>query len=268
MSITIGLSRGSGSPKYKNYWNWIRKHEPDATIIDLFIEPNFEETLPKLDALILTGGGDIHPDAYHMPKALNVSNGIDRKRDEREFHALEYSFNKKLPVLGVCRGIQTINVHLGAPLIPHIPDVSTYQSYHLKLEDGGDNSHKISVEPGSLLYRATGELEGTVNSAHHQGVKELAQGLTATATSPDGLIEAIEWQEPEHRSFLLAVQWHPERMDQESPFARRLIEQFLVEAHSSKILQATSLPEPKTESTKTETKLDNNQGEDLLPIIN
>ena len=268
MSITIGLSQGSGTPKYKNYWDWIRRYEPEATIIDLFVLPDLEETLPDLDAVILTGGGDIHPDYYGRPEALKVSDGIVLERDEIEFRVVDYAFDKKLPVLGVCRGIQVINVHLGGPLVPHIPDNSEYALYHQRLETG-DNDHEISVEPGSLLFRASGELEGRVNSAHHQGVNRLAPGLTATATAPDGLIEAIEWQEPEQRSFLLAVQWHPERMDQENPFAGKLLEQFLVEAHSSKILRGASLPEPKPEPGEIDIRSEDKEGEgdSPLPII-
>ena len=269
MSITIGLSRGSGSPKYENYWSWIRASEPEAVIIDLYETPNLEKVLPDLDAVIMTGGGDIHPDVYGQPEAISLSDGIDQERDRREIQTLEYAFEAQLPVLGVCRGIQIINVHLGGPLVPHIPDEPNSGEYHGGLENG-DNTHIIAVESGSLLHRAAGEIEGEVNSAHHQGVRELAPSLTSSATSPDGMIEAIEWQEPEQRSFLLAVQWHPERMDQENPFAGRLLEQFLIEAHSSKILKATSLPEPKREPEEIDIDSQHekkDEGDSLLPII-
>ncbi len=273
MSITIGLSRGSGSPKYENYWNWIRKEEPEARIIDLYTEEDMESVLPELDALIVTGGGDIHPGEYNRPDALDLCDGIDPERDRRELRAIEYAFARKLPVICICRGLQIVNVHLGGTLIPHLPADPRIGDFHGTI-DGNDNSHEVVVEPGSLLSRASGASEGIVNSSHHQGIGDLAETLTPSAYSPDGLIEAAEWLEPEQRSYLLAVQWHPERMEPGSPLGAHLLEQFLIEAHSSRIYRATTPPEPKPEPDVIEISSDDDEkkgkggeGDSLLPII-
>ena len=266
MSITIGLSRGSGSSKYDYYRNWILEREPDATIHDLYTADDMELVLPQLDALIMTGGSDLHPDTYNQPEALDRCDGIDEERDRKEFRILEYAFEQKVPVLGICRGIQIINVFLGGTLIPHIPDEFEGEDYHTKVE-GKDNKHPITVEPGSLLARAAGEAEGIVNSAHHQGVGKLSPKLASTAWSPDGLVEALEWLEPEQRSYLLAVQWHPERMEQQNPFASRILDQFLIEAHSSRIYRATRPPEPKPEPEEIEIKPEDEKDNGLFRII-
>ncbi|MCB0711176.1 MAG: gamma-glutamyl-gamma-aminobutyrate hydrolase family protein [Ignavibacteriae bacterium] len=267
MSITIGLSRGSGSPKYQNYWDWILNREPDAKIVDLYEAEDLESLLPELDAVVMTGGGDIDPERYGEPEAFSLCSGIDEARDSREYRTLEYAFQQKIPVLGICRGIQIVNVYLGGTLIPHIPDFADAGGYHGKVGEE-DNAHDIHVEPGSLLARATQEAEGRVNSSHHQGVGRLASKLTATAYSPDRLIEAVEWLEPEQRSYLLAVQWHPERMENlESPFSARILDQFLIEAHSSRIYKATTPPEPKPEPEEIEITPEDNESGGLFPII-
>ena len=246
MSLTIGLSRGSGSPKYDNYWQWLRSFDPDVQIVDLFVSEDFEADLPKLDALILTGGGDIHPDVYGMAEYADRCDGVDIRRDQMELKAMEYAEENKLPVLGICRGIQLVNVYKNGTLVPHIPDQFGLEEYHTS-DQGGDKEHSVEIEPGSILFRTLNQADGSVNSAHHQGVAELGQGLTVSARSSDGMIEALEWQEPEQSSFMLAVQWHPERMNPDSPLSRRLLERIFLEAESARILKATTPPLPKEE---------------------
>lgn len=271
MKLTIGLSRGSGSPKYENYSRWLSSlEEYDIETLDLFVE-DLGKNLPLIDGLIMTGGGDIDPGIYDMPEARSVCDGIDPERDRRETEMLDFCTDHKIPVLGICRGLQFMAVHLGGALIPHIPDDPEAGGYHTNRE-GEDNQHEVSVEPGSLLYRAVGELEGEVNSSHHQGVRQVPAELFVSARSADGMVEGLEWKEPEQKNWMVAVQWHPERMNPESPFSRRLLEGFMLEAASASILKRSTPPRPREEpegdvEERREDDRDEGDGSFSLPVI-
>lgn len=267
MSITIGISKGHGSPKYENYWRWLRSYDPDVRILDLYLSENLEEDLGLIDLLVLTGGGDINPAMYGHPEFSDVCKSIDDKRDAIETKMLAYAFDRKIPVLGICRGLQMINVFREGTLIPHVP-AAVGGEQHSEGEEG-DRAHPAAIEPGSLLYRTVNEDHATVNSSHHQGIGTLGKGLAAAATAPDGIIEAIEWREPEQQSFMMAVQWHPERMAPENPLSRNLLERVFLEAESARIFKATRPPLPKEEPEEIEARgPEEDKGPDpLLPII-
>lgn len=269
MSITIGISKGHGSPKYENYWRWLRSFDSDVAILDLYAAESLEADLKKIDLLVLTGGGDIDPAQYGHPEFAEVCKSIDEKRDRLEREMLAYAFEQKIPVLGICRGLQMINVFRQGTLIPHIPAAIGPNEQHTETPEG-DRWHPVSIEPGSILFRTVAEEHALVNSSHHQGIGILGKGLTASATSPDGLIEAIEWQEPEQQSFMMAMQWHPERLDPANPLARNLLERIYLEAESARIFKATTPPLPKDEPGDIELpkKGDEGEGADpLFPII-
>ena len=244
MSITIGVSKASGSPKFNNYLRWL-EHE-EVTTIDLMEVGDLARAMDRIDALVLSGGCDVDPRRYNMPEAADVCCDIDLDRDEKEFVMIELALKREIPVLAICRGLQVLNVHLGGTLIPHLPARLSGSESHAKQSDQVDERHTIEVTAGTLLHKATGVLEGEVNSAHHQAIDRLGDGLVASARSEDGVIEAIEWADGFMRPYLLGVQWHPERMpDLSSPFSRGLLEQFLFEVTSSKILERVSRPLPK-----------------------
>ena len=266
--LTIGLSRGSGSEKYVKYAEWLNdQHDDEVETIDLF-EGDLDEQLSRLDALVLTGGGDVNPERYGHPEFTDVCTGIIDDRDERESRMIAFCETNAIPILGICRGLQYLNVHYGGTLIPHIPDDPSAASYHLATESG-DNHHTVSIEPGSLLARiGGGEFEVDVNSSHHQAIGELADVLTATAQSEDGLVEAIEWREPHGKPFMLAVQWHPERMVPKSPLSERILAQFLMEAASAQILKRSTPPTPKPEEEMMPLpEKEEDQGDSMFPII-
>jgi putative glutamine amidotransferase len=133
---------------------------------------------------------------------------FNESRDLFEMQVFEYARQKNKPVLAICRGLQLVNIALGGNLIQDLQENGF--ANHRKGPDG-DREHKIEVKPGTLLAQIAGVQHGFVNSAHHQGLDQIAEGLNVSAFSEDGVVEAIEYKDA-NKPFLLAVQWHPERM--------------------------------------------------------
>jgi putative glutamine amidotransferase len=233
--MKIAISRASGTAKYALYAHWLRLIDPTIEIIDLFAEPSEAEyNLTQSAGLILTGGPDVHPEKYGKPKRLDDC-FIDEKRDELEFPVIEMAREMKLPILGICRGAQVLNVALGGTLIVDIPSDYPTEIEH-KSTPQGDSRHHLDVVAGSLLKKITRETEGVVNSAHHQAVEYLSEHLRAAAIASDGIIEAFEWNEPTGKPFLLGVQWHPERLEYDNVFSKRIAEHFIFEAEARSLL--------------------------------
>ncbi|MGW3348641.1 gamma-glutamyl-gamma-aminobutyrate hydrolase family protein [Nonomuraea rubra] len=157
----------------------------------------------RLDGLILAGGGDIDPARYGAEP--HERSGYVRKfRDEAEFALLAAALDAGLPFLGICRGLQVLNVALGGSLHQHLPDVVGHTDH---CPGPGRFGHlPVTPVPGTGLSKALGEEPVTVPHYHHQSVDRLAPGLTVTATTEDGTIEAVE----SSGAFTMAVQWHPE----------------------------------------------------------
>lgn len=167
------------------------------------------EVVEALDGLIISGGGDIKPPHGDEHPALV---DVDERRDESELRLLGEALARDLPVFGICRGMQLLNVFNGGDLIPHLPD-EVGRDVH-KREPGAFHLHTVRLAAGSLLARLLGN-ESYVPSHHHQAVRRLGSGLVASAFAEDGLTEGIE--DPE-RGFCLGVQWHPEEGDDDSLF--------------------------------------------------
>jgi len=181
-------------PSYCNYLTWLGPHSmlitPGAAIPEEF------------SGLVLSGGGDVHADRYGGDAALCEM--LDPTRDDFEFELLRTAFARKVPVLGICRGVQVLNVFLGGTLVEHMEGHSALIQGDRNL----DRRHPIAVSPGTRLHAILGAESLEVNSAHHQAIRELGRGLVVSATANDGTIEAVELP-GEH--FVLGVQWHPER---------------------------------------------------------
>ena len=174
-----------------------------------------------VQGLLLTGGGDIAPEVYHQPN--NGSESIVPDRDAAESALLRYAVARRLPVIGICRGFQMLNVALGGSLYQDIASQRPDSLQHRSLNKPVWNDHPVRIQQGSLLHRVLGRSECRVNTSHHQAVKQPASSLTPVAWAPDGVIEGLE--SPDH-PFVLGVQWHPEAMG-EDPTAVALINQFV-----------------------------------------
>ena len=163
-----------------------------------------DELLDMLDGLILAGGSDIDPASYGA-KPHPETRGTRPARDRFEIALGTRALERDMPVLGICRGMEMLNViqggtlnqHLGSELHRHTPGVFT--------------DHRVGLEPGSLAERVVGGEHTEVKSAHHQGLEELGEGVVATGNADDGVIEAIELP---GRSFAVGVLWHPEEDEQ------------------------------------------------------
>jgi len=180
----------------------------------------------RLDGLCLAGGVDVDPVEYGESRHVHLGS-VDRARDETELTLARWALEADLPVLGICRGIQLLNVAAGGSLYQHIPDQVTGALTHdHKLADSPWErpTHKVFVEPDCLLAGILGEREVMTNSFHHQSVKAIAHEFQGVAFAEDGVVEGIE--HPGKR-FALAVQWHPEGMFRSDPRARRLFEDFV-----------------------------------------
>jgi putative glutamine amidotransferase len=177
--------------------------------------------LPDVDGLLLPGGWDVDPSFYGEPKDEKVG-PIDRELDETELRLFQQAMALDLPVLGICRGQQVINVALGGTLLQHLEDhdVRRFGRNHL--------AHTIEVDPSSELGHAAGEHKIRVNSLHHQAIRELAPGLHQTAQGEDGTVEGVESDD----GLIVAVQCHPEELTTDLPWARKLFERFVARAKS------------------------------------
>ena len=164
--------------------------------------------LDRVDALILSGGGDINP-LYLSEEPLRELGGINPARDWHELMLVRLTANRQIPILGICRGIQVMTAALGGKLYQDIYREASATLKHSQDTERHVCSHTVRIASGSLLHRILGTEMLPVNSFHHQAVKEAAPGFAATAYSADGIIEAME--STQHKS-ILGVQWHPECM--------------------------------------------------------
>jgi putative glutamine amidotransferase len=162
------------------------------------------DVIDTVDGLLFTGGGDIEPSRYGAPR-MAETDGVDPARDAWELALAKAAFDHDLPILGVCRGSQLLNVARGGTLMQHLPDVSEVP--HRERVRFAEHIHDVEVLVGSRLASIVEQHLIGVNTLHHQAVAEIGEGLRAVAWAPDGIIEGIEGTAGRR---LIGVQWHPE----------------------------------------------------------
>jgi putative glutamine amidotransferase len=212
---------------FENYVRWLHRIDSTIDVVKLGYTLDNASEVDNLDGLVLTGGGDVHPRFYGKPAAVAVTTEVNELRDAFEFDVVARALERDLPILGICRGMQIMNVFLGGTLIPDLEGAG-YVSHFVS--NGTEHRHAVQPVPGSLLDAIVGPGPHTVNSIHHQAIDRLGRGLWVSARSPDGVIEAAEWILKDRMPFLLLVQWHPERSkDIHDPCAEKIAIQFLNE---------------------------------------
>ena len=256
--LKIALTKAS-----PNYINWIIKGDSSIIVVDLNnLKP--AEAIHKLHdcaALVLTGGGDIDPSLYKHSGNKEDFKDIDVNRDKLEKAMIGEALMLNMPILGICRGEQMLNVVLGGTLITDIPSFKKLKSHEKNsLPKGGSTGldqavvadlgigkkeptevihqcddylhcyHAVRLESTSMLRSIIGSDTGFVTTNHHQAILTLGDGLKENAQSADSITEGIEWKDTRGKSFMLGVQWHPERMDASNAFSGKLLQRFLAEA--------------------------------------
>jgi putative glutamine amidotransferase len=179
-------------------------------------DPN--EVLDLIDALILTGGaGDVNPALYGEERHPETG-PVQEERDAYELALARAAVERDVPTLGICRGMEVLNVVYGGSIEQHLPDVLGHEEH--RHTPGTYADHEVRLEPGSLVAHATGSERSPVKSHHHQGIKEVGDGLEVTGwAAEDEAIEALE--DPSH-PFVLGVLWHPEE-DEKSQLIKALV---------------------------------------------
>lgn len=233
LPLKIAFSKAYPADSYASYYNWIDSLDSSASCMDMFNMPidSAMMLLKSCSGLILTGGTDINPALYDQPGDTLKCTTIDNYRDTLELRLIDSAMAWGMPMLGICRGHQMMNVAFGGSLIIDIPTMFDTTVSH-RCEHASTCFHPVEVVNGSLLNLICGRTEGTVNSNHHQGIRDLSPELAIAAYSPDGLPEAVEWAHPSGKPFLLGVQWHPERLGNENPLSGKIGERFLQECRN------------------------------------
>ena len=184
---------------------------------------DLEQLTSMLNGFVFTGGPDIHPFLFGED-TKPYCGLVSPKRDSMEMLLLSHIMKTKKPVLGICRGLQTLNIGLGGTIYQDLSDCSTTSIAHSQPFSPKLTSHKVMLTPNTLLARICApETVIPVNSMHHQSVKDVAPELVISAVSSDGIIESLEL--PSH-PFFLGVQWHPEQLWEEYPAALSIFKAF------------------------------------------
>lgn len=221
VAVTTGmLAEGGthGQPQVVLYASYMRVLEAVGLAPVLVTPAHSPEArralLEACAGLVLTGGEDVDPRRYGEDPIAQLGE-VTPVRDEAEAAALALALARDLPVLGICRGCQVLNVAYGGTLFQDLAAQRPGTGMHEQGEGSwGERAQVARVEPGSRLHRILGGAEVRINSFHHQAIREPAPGLAVTARAEDGVIEAVE--DPA-RAWVLGVQWHPERQEASAP---------------------------------------------------
>ncbi|MFN8377650.1 MAG: gamma-glutamyl-gamma-aminobutyrate hydrolase family protein [Anaerolineae bacterium] len=232
----IGITAASFIVKGKPYH---RGYAPNSGAIaaagglPVYVPPGLDDDVlrdlySRLDGLLLPGGPDVRPDRYGQAQHP-MTQVIDDPRDTLEITLAQWAFEDDVPVFGICRGHQVLNVALGGTLVQDIPSIVGDNLTHDISDDTPRSTrmHDVDIDADSRLSGILGTTHVSVNSIHHQSVLEVAPAARVTANAPDGVIEALEVP---GKPFMLSVQWHPEDLYSNDPTMARLFESFIAAA--------------------------------------
>lgn len=230
------------------HWHRVEEHYPLAVIeavggIPVIIPAlaqrlDQQALLQRLDGLLLTGGASNIEPQFYGRVSEQPDSARDRQRDETTLALIPRAIALGVPLLGICRGLQELNVALGGTLHQRIHKVAGKLDHredeHAPLEQQYGPAHSVTLQPGGLLSALSSSAQIEVNSVHGQGIDQLASGLRIEALAPDGLIEGVSL--PSATAFTCAVQWHPEWFQQSTPFWRTVLAAFgdACRAHAAK----------------------------------
>jgi len=240
--LRIAVSKAS-----PNYINWLKKGDSLVIIKNLYTLPldSALKELRQCSGLLLTGGEDVQPDLYGKENEIDFCGETDPRRDTLELTLIRTALQLKMPVMGICRGEQVLNIALGGTLIIDIPSYKLQAADQVgrvgqvgqvgqvgrvvvhEMEDYMHCFHPVTILHNTILYSLVKTDTGIVTSNHHQAVETPSPDLRISAQAPDGIIEGVEWKMPQDKSFLIGVQWHPERMDTANALSGRLLKQFI-----------------------------------------
>jgi putative glutamine amidotransferase len=208
--------------------NWLKRADSTIQPVNLYTLPVSEavQQLGQCDGLLLTGGEDVYPGRYGKEFDTLRCTDMNPHRDSLDFALINKALELKMPVMGICRGHQILNVYLGGTLVVDIPEDIGARTIH-QCDDYLRCFHPVNTGRSTLLAKISLCDSAQVATNHHQSVDRLSPMLISNASSEDKLTEGIEWLEPKGKSFLLGVQWHPERMEKSNPLSGLIADEFI-----------------------------------------
>jgi len=221
----------AASAKLEKYMAAVRRAGGEPVPVSLALpSAELDQLAQTLDSVLLPGSpADVDPARFGAFKHAKGADP-DPDRERTDFALLEHSFAENKPILAICFGIQSLNVFLGGTLIQDIPsELGTAIEHDSDAEEGsGEPFHAARIEPGTRLAEMARASEVSVNSSHHQSIREPGRRLCIASRAPDGVIEAVEWTGD--ANWVVGVQWHPERMAETDALAQALFRDFVAAA--------------------------------------
>lgn len=229
--VIIAISKAGPNIKTNACVKWLSRSDNSLKFVNMYAvnSDSADNIFKNCSGLLLTGGADVFPGRYGKINDTARCGSFDLRRDSLEFRLIKLALKNKIPILGICRGEQILNVAMGGSLFIDIPtDVDTIIKHRLK--DVSKCKHNINLRKSSFLYDLYKNDSIIVTSNHHQAIENLADSFKIMAKANDSIIEGIQWKNPANKSFLMAVQFHPETMDSLNIMANNIAEKFIAEA--------------------------------------
>ncbi|KQX48897.1 gamma-glutamyl-gamma-aminobutyrate hydrolase family protein [Paenibacillus sp. Root444D2] len=235
MKPTIGITStivklheySEGAYVHKDYHRSVDASGGLPIVLPLTSEETFKQLIDLCDGVIFTGGEDIDPSAYGEEPVPELGTTFP-ERDRIELEAIRYTLEADKPLLAICRGVQVLNVALGGTLYQDLPSQFTDSLAHVQRGIAREkDSHSVTITANSYLERIFGQNKVRVNSLHHQALRTIGTDLVVAASSPDGVVEAVE---NPRLTFAVGVQWHPESMFETDELTQKLFQELITKS--------------------------------------